>query len=93
MPGDHPFHVPGSFEPSPIFDEPGYPKMHFIEHSYSGDWTNWWAPNRACSEAMLRSAGFSVVSRPADDVYLCRVEQVPYGEWGPFAVYPAGGKN
>ena len=30
------------------FDEPGYPKMHFIEHRYADDPTNWWAPNRAC---------------------------------------------
>src|SRR3954454_10757987 len=27
------------------FDAPEYPKMHFIEHRYAGDPTNWWAPN------------------------------------------------
>src|SRR5438270_5523565 len=26
------------------FNDPGYPKMHFIEHQYANDWTNWWAP-------------------------------------------------
>ena len=31
--------------------------MHFVEHRYAGDPTNWWVPNRACAEAMLRSAG------------------------------------
>ena len=36
---------------------PGYPKLHFVEHRYAGDPTNWWIPNRACAEAMLRSAG------------------------------------
>src|SRR3546814_2060103 len=24
------------------FDDPAYPKLHFIEHSYAGDPTNWW---------------------------------------------------
>jgi tRNA (mo5U34)-methyltransferase len=38
------------------FDRPGYPKLHFIEHRYARDWTNWWAPNAACSAAMLQSA-------------------------------------
>ena len=67
--------------------------MHFIEKQFAGDWTNWWAPNRACSEAMLRAAGFTVEARPADDVYLCRTAPVPYSEWGPMAAYPAGGKR
>jgi tRNA (mo5U34)-methyltransferase len=54
------------------FDNPGYPKMHFIEHKYAGDPTNWWAPNRACVEAMLRSAGFAIAAHPEEEVYLCR---------------------
>jgi len=68
------------------FDRPGYPKMHFIEKQYAKDPTNWWAPNRACTEAMLRSAGFAIVSHPEEEVYLCRRVERP--EWsGP--VYPA----
>lgn len=90
VPEDHPFHVPGTFAPSPIFDDPAYPKMHFIERRYAGDWTNWWAPNRAASEAMLRAAGFTIESRPEGEVYLCRIAPVPYGDWGAgMAVYPA----
>ncbi len=90
VPDDHPFHMPGTFDPSPIFDEPGYPRMHFIERRYAGDWTNWWAPNRACSEAMLRAAGFRIEARPEAEVYVCRVADVPYAGWGPpHAVYPA----
>lgn len=58
------------------FDAPGYPKMHFIEHRYADDPTNWWAPNRACVEAMLRSAGFSIESRPEREIYVCRA--APY---------------
>jgi len=54
------------------FDEPGFPKLHFIEHRYSHDQTNWWVPNRACTEAMLRSAGFAIETRPEDEVYVCR---------------------
>jgi tRNA (mo5U34)-methyltransferase len=29
-------------------------------------------PNRACVEAMLRSAGFTIDTRAEDEVYLCR---------------------
>ena len=54
------------------FHEPGYPKLHFIEHRYSHDATNWWAPNRACTEAMLRSSGFTIEAQPEDEVYVCR---------------------
>lgn len=64
-----------------IFDQPDYPKMHFIEHEYAGDWTNWWAPNRACTEAMLRSAGFDILERPSNEVYICRRGKRP-GKWG-----------
>jgi len=60
------------FNDAAPFDDPAYPKMHFIEHSYAHDWTNWWVPNRACVEAMLRSSGFVVESRPEDEVYICR---------------------
>lgn len=75
-------------EPAP-FDEPGYPKMHFIEHRYSHDQTNWWIPNRACVEAMLRSSGFSVEARPEEEVYLCRWKPVSVPPDGPHCVYPA----
>ena len=69
------------------FDAPGYPKLHFIERNYAGDPTNWWAPNAAASAAMLRSAGFQIVSQPEAEVFVCR-----RAERGAFAgaVYPAG---
>lgn len=60
------------FEARAHFDEPGYPKLHFIERKYAGDETNWWVPNRACAVAMLRSAGFSVTENPEEEVFLCR---------------------
>ena len=89
VPEDHSFFLPGTYTPPPYFDDPAYPKMHFIERKFAGDWTNWWAPNRACSEAMLRASGFTIEAHPEDEVYLCRVAPVPYGDWGPAAVYPA----
>jgi tRNA (mo5U34)-methyltransferase len=75
-------------EPAP-FEEPGYPKMHFIEQSYSHDETNWWIPNRACVEAMLRSSGFSIEAQPESEVYLCRWQPVAVPPDGPHCVYPA----
>jgi tRNA (mo5U34)-methyltransferase len=67
--GDYPF------SETSIFEEEGFPKMHFIEHSYSHDPTNWWIPNNACAEAMLRSAGFRIMEHPEREIYLCRREE------------------
>jgi tRNA (mo5U34)-methyltransferase len=74
------------------FFEASYPKLHFVEREYCSDWTNWWVPNRACTEAMLRSAGFSIESRIEEEVYLCRVTARPFAQHGPAAVYPASGR-
>lgn len=60
------------FSEEAVFDDPGYPRMHFVERSYAGDPTNWWIPNRACVEAMLRSSGFRVTGRAQEDIYICR---------------------
>jgi tRNA (mo5U34)-methyltransferase len=59
-----------------VFERADFPKLHFIEGNYAGDPTNWWIPNRACAEAMLRSAGFAVVAHPVPEVFLCRA--VPF---------------
>jgi tRNA (mo5U34)-methyltransferase len=71
-----------------LFDRPGFPKLHFVEHRYAHDETNWWIPNRACAEAMLRSAGFAIVDHPEEEVYVCRRDMAPRG---PCAVYPSKG--
>jgi|SRR5579883_153693 len=68
---DYPFHEES------VFDRPGFPRMCFVERRYAGDPTNWWVPNGACAEAMLRSAGFRIVSRPEDEVWLCRTAGPP----------------
>jgi tRNA (mo5U34)-methyltransferase len=59
------------------FEQPGYPRMVFVEHKYAGDPTNWWIPNRACVEAMLRSAGFGIVEQPEAEVFVCRWQPTP----------------
>ena len=69
---DFPVRADYDFNETQHFDEPGYPKMHFIEHQYAHDWTNWWAPNTACSVAMLRSSGFEILDHPESEVFLCR---------------------
>jgi tRNA (mo5U34)-methyltransferase len=61
------------FSETDVFSHPGYPVMHFVENKYAHDPTNWWIPNRACAEAMLRSAGFSIIARPDDDVFFCQL--------------------
>ena len=78
-----------SFLETAHFDESDYPKLHFIERSYSGDPTNWWVPNRACTEAMLRSAGFLILNQVEEETYLCRKGPRPDPAYGP--VYPAKG--
>jgi tRNA (mo5U34)-methyltransferase len=60
------------FSETRIFDRSGSPRLHFVEHKYSGDASNWWIPNRACVEAMLRSARFEIIDRPEGEVYVCR---------------------
>jgi tRNA (mo5U34)-methyltransferase len=60
------------FEETALFNDPGAPRMQFIEHRFAGDPTNWWIPNRSCTEAMLRSAGFRIEGRRGADIYICR---------------------
>lgn len=55
-----------------VFEDPAWPRLYFVEHRYAGDPTNWWIPNRAGLEAMLRSAGFHIDAHPEDEVFVCR---------------------
>jgi tRNA (mo5U34)-methyltransferase len=50
----------------------GWPKMAFIEKMVSSDPTNWWAPNHACVEAMLRSCGMRTIATPDDEIYIAQ---------------------
>jgi tRNA (mo5U34)-methyltransferase len=55
-----------------LFDRHDYPKLFFVEERYASDPTNWFIPNTAAMEAMLRSSGFVVEAHPEREVYLCR---------------------
>ena len=67
-----------------LFERPDFPRMCFVEHDYAGDPTNWWIPNRACVEALLRSAGFRVTAHPEEEVYVCELAELP--DWPERAV-------
>jgi tRNA (mo5U34)-methyltransferase len=60
------------FEDTSPFDGPAFPRAYFVEHCYAGDPSNWWIPNRAAAEAMLRAAGFAVTDHPEAEVFVCR---------------------
>ncbi|MCO5733263.1 TIGR04290 family methyltransferase [Rhizobium sp. SSA_523] len=53
-----------------VFDRPDYPKLFFVEQRYASDPTNWFIPNTAAMEAMLRSSGFVIAAQPEREVYL-----------------------
>ena len=48
----------------------GWPSMAYIEGEFAGDPTNWWVPNHACVEALLRTSGLRVTSL-GHEMYLC----------------------
>lgn len=60
-----------SIENREAMTDRGWPHMAFVEHQFVGDPTNWWVPNRAAVEAMLRSAGLGISQRIEREVYLC----------------------
>lgn len=65
------------FSEQDVFSQPHFPALYFIEKKYSGDPTNWWIPNRACAEALLRAAGFAIEQHPEEEVYICRLAEIP----------------
>lgn len=54
-----------------VFARPGFPCMYFMERSFAGDPTNWWIPNRAAVEGMLRSSGLRIVAHPETESWVC----------------------
>ena len=75
------------------FARSNWPRLHFVEGAYAGDPTNWWIPNAACAQAMLRSAGFEILARPESEVFICRHIELPDPPDGPRAVHPASGAS
>lgn len=71
VPGTIPVETDYPITESAMFEHPRFPAMFFLEHSYAGDPTNWWVPNEAGMEAMLRSAGLRIDAHPSREVYFC----------------------
>jgi len=73
MPGEEALEIPQDLDINQReeMQKPGWPVMAFIEKRLAGDVTNWWAPNHAAIEAMLRSCGLKVTQHPAHETYLC----------------------
>jgi tRNA (mo5U34)-methyltransferase len=73
MPGDDVYQPPESIslEERQLMKRQGWPKMSFIERCLEDDPTNWWAPNHACVEAMVRAAGFVISARAGHEIYIC----------------------
>jgi len=70
MPGEERVDAPANVdidERDTLLD-PGWPAMAFIEHELAGDPTNWWAPNAAGVEAMLRSSGLRILDHPGHEM-------------------------
>lgn len=84
-PGETPLRPDYDFFDETPFEDPAYPRLHFVEASYAGDWTNWWIPNASCAAAMLRSAGFEILDHPEEEVFICRRGERP---WPAGAAYP-----
>jgi tRNA (mo5U34)-methyltransferase len=89
-PHEEPLEKDYPFSERAVFERPSFPRLSFIEHGYSGDPTNWWVPNRACTAAMLRSAGFRIEANPEEEVFVCRLAQAS-AACG--AVYPARARS
>ena len=50
------------FDEAGHFDRADHPRLAFVEREWAHDWTNWWVPNRAGVEAMLRASGFAIAA-------------------------------
>jgi tRNA (mo5U34)-methyltransferase len=79
MPGEENAPPPGNlpFDARETLLDESWPKMAFIERHFADDPTNWWAPNDACVEAMLRSSGLEAVARPGFQLWVCRPLGLP----------------
>jgi tRNA (mo5U34)-methyltransferase len=71
-----------------VLNHPGWPRMAFIEHRYAGDPTNWWVPNHAAVEAMLRSAGMEVTAHLGHEIYLCELAPPDSASRAPYDYTP-----
>jgi tRNA (mo5U34)-methyltransferase len=89
VPGDDVFPAAENYdlEQRQVLNNPGWPKMAFIEHKVAGDPTNWWAPNHAGIEAMLRAANFADIDCIGHEIYSCKAS--PVSTFGTEELYTA----
>lgn len=98
MPGEDTTPVPadlGMLEREKM-QQDNWPKMAFIEKRLAGDITNWWAPNHACIEAMLRSCGLRITQRPGHEMYICEPDAANLNQvhtWNSSEYLSATGQN
>ncbi|HZQ23505.1 MAG TPA: TIGR04290 family methyltransferase [Terriglobales bacterium] len=59
-----------------MFHDFAFPAMYFIEQEYAHDPTNWWIPNRAAAEALLRSSGLKILCNPEPETWICAPAQL-----------------
>lgn len=76
-----------------LLKDPTFPKLVFIENSYNHDLTNWWLPNFAALEAMVRSAGLRILDRPHPHLIVAEPEVYRGKVIFPKLVFPAYGKR
>lgn len=86
MPGDAVYEPPRDlpFEQRQELIRLDWPHMAFIEHRMAKDPTNWWVPNHAAVEALLRSTGMRIIGYPGHEIYLCEPDphaQLETREW------------
>jgi tRNA (mo5U34)-methyltransferase len=74
MPGPEPVPLPEdlAIDQRDMLRSPEWPAMAFIENRLAGDPTNWWAPNVAAVEAMIRTTGMEIVERAGHELWICR---------------------
>ena len=76
-----------------LLEHPGFPKLLFVESQYNEDPTNWWIPNRAGLEAMVRSAGLRIIDRPHRHIIVAAPETYYRKQIFPKLVFPKYGKR
>jgi tRNA (mo5U34)-methyltransferase len=62
-----------------IINASDFPRLAFIEQLYNNDPTNWWIPNAAALEPLLRSAGMKTIARPHPQILVAEPDR-PLGK-------------
>jgi tRNA (mo5U34)-methyltransferase len=66
-------HIAGD-KPAPPNDT-ALPRLSFVESAYRDDYTNWWIPDYAALEPLVRSAGLRVLARPHPEMIVAEPDE------------------